>query len=133
MYPMPGAREQFLDDVRQYIAAGDALAEGITEYTAMNREALADLDDGMSITESFARRDSAGWSRRVAALLEEFEDIRRATRVSAAAALIDEGRSVTDVGKAFGVSHQLASRFAKSAHQPGPDPSPAGRAGDQHR
>jgi len=27
--------------------------------------------------------------------------------------LQEEGMSITEVGKAFGVSHQLASRFAK--------------------
>jgi hypothetical protein len=119
-----GPREQFLDDVRRYIVVGDALAAGIAEFTAMQRGALDDLEHGMAITESFARRDSAGWSRRVAALLEAFEEVRRDTRTSAAAALMDEGRTVTDVGRAFGVSHQLASRFARAAPHDTPDVPP---------
>jgi len=117
---MTGPREQFLDDVRRYIDAGDRLAAGIAEFTTMNREGLADLEGGMAITESFERRDSAGWSRRVSSLIDEFEACRRATRSSAAAALLEEGRTVTDVGRAFGVSHQLASRFVKGAHPDGP-------------
>lgn len=112
---MPDPREAFLDDVRRYTEAGRRLAAGVTEFMEMNEAALVDLEAGMSVTESFAIRDSAGWSRRLSSLLDEFEACRRDTRSSAAAALLDEGRNVTYVGRAFGVSHQLASRFAKGA------------------
>ncbi len=112
---MPEARQKFLDDVRAYTAAGERLVALVTEFNAMNTEAVEDIEAGMSVAESFERRDSAAWSRRVSSLLEEFEACRRATRASAAAVLLTEGRTVTDVGKAFGVSHQLASRFAKGA------------------
>jgi hypothetical protein len=110
---MTAPREQLVDEVRRYIEAGERLVTGITEFIAMNSEALRDIEAGMSVTESFHIRDSAGWSRRVSSLLDEFEARRRDTRSSAAAALLDEGRSVTEVGRAFGVSHQLASRFVK--------------------
>jgi hypothetical protein len=106
-------RVQFIEDVRRYTEAGERLAAGIAEFNAMNAAALADLTDGMTLTESFQIRDSAGWSRRISALLDEFEFYRRITRTSATAVLVDEGRTITDVGRAFGVSHQLASRFAK--------------------
>lgn len=112
---MPDARQRFLDDVRAYTMAGERLVAVVTEFNAMNTEALEDLEGGMSVAESFERRDSAGWSRRVSTLLDEFEACRRATRASAAAVLLTEGRTITDVGKAFGVSHQLASRFARGA------------------
>ncbi len=112
---MPEARQKFLDDVRAYTAAGERLVALVTEFNAMNTEAVEDIEAGMSVAESFERRDSAVWSRKVSSLLEEFEACRRATRASAAAVLLTEGRTVTDVGKAFGVSHQLASRFAKGA------------------
>jgi len=114
-------RGRFIEDVRRYAEAGERLADGIAEFNAMNAAALADLADGMSVTESFRIHDSAGWSRRISALLDEFEASRRVTRSSAAAVLVDEGRTITDVGRAFGVSHQLASRFARSgaAHGPG--------------
>ncbi len=108
-------RQTFMDDVRRYIAAGERLAAGVSEFNDMNRAALVDLEAGMGLTESFGIRDSAGWSRRMSSLLDDFEACRRETRSSAAAALLDEGRSITDVGRAFGVSHQLASRFAKGA------------------
>ena len=117
-------RERFVSDVRRYVEAGEQLAAGMAEFNAMNRAALEDLADGMPITESFRVRDSAGWSRRVSALLDEFEACRRETRSSAAAALMNEGRTVTDVGRAFGVSHQLASRFAKGVASDAPSTDP---------
>jgi hypothetical protein len=115
---VPDARQQFVADVRAYNAAGERLVAVLAQFTAMNAEALEDLDAGMSVAESFERRESAVWSRRVSTLLEEFEASRRATRASAAAVLLTEGRTVSDVGKAFGVSHQLASRFARGARAP---------------
>ncbi len=118
-HAMVDPRQAFLDDVRRYVQAGHRLAAGVTEFMQMNEAALVDLEAGMSVTESFTRRDSAGWSRRVSSLIDEFEACRRDTRSSAAAVLLEEGRTVTDVGRAFGVSHQLASRFAKGAGAPG--------------
>lgn len=118
---VPDDLERFTEDVRRYIAAGERLVAGVTEFNAMNRAALEDLADGMSVTESFRVRDSAGWSRRVSSLLDDFEACRRATRTSAAAVLQDEGRTITEVGRAFGVSHQLASRFANAGAPVGGD------------
>ncbi len=110
---MPDPRDQFLQDVRAYTRAGERLASGLIEFNAMNAQAVEDIEGGMSLTESFELRDSATWSRRISGLLEEFEARRRTTRASAATALMAEGRTVSDIGKAFGVSHQLASRFAR--------------------
>jgi len=112
---MTDPRQTFLDDVRRYLAAGERLTTGVTEFMEMNRAALEDLEAGMGLAESFRVRDSARWSRQVSSLLDDFEACRRSTRSSAAAALLEEGCSITDVGRAFGVSHQLASRFAKGA------------------
>ena len=110
---MSDPHEQFVRDVRAYTLAGERLASGVIEFNAMNTQALADIERGMSLTESFERRDSAAWSRRISTLLEEFEACRRATRASAAAAVMAEGKNVSDGGRAFGVSHQLASRFSR--------------------
>jgi hypothetical protein len=116
---MTAARDQFIENVRHYVEAGERLAARITSFDAMNTEALDDLLSGMSLSESFRIRDSATWSRMVSKLLDEFERCRRETRTSAALVLQEEGMTVTEVGKAFGVSHQLASRFAKGPHGDG--------------
>ncbi len=122
---MADPRDQFLEDVRAYTRAGERLVAGVIEFNVMQTEALADLEQGMSITESFELRDSSAWSRRISGLLEEFEACRRSTRTSAAAALMAEGKNVSDVGRAFGVSHQLASRFAKVPREGGEPDGPS--------
>ena len=122
---MSDPREQFLEDVRAYTLAGDRLVSGVIEFNAMNTRAVEDIEQGMSLTESFERRGSAVWSRKISMLLEEFEACRRATRASAAAALMAEGRNVADIGRAFGVSHQRASRFSRVARDEDTLPSEA--------
>ncbi len=125
---MPEPREQFIEDVRAYTQAGERLVAGVIAFNVMQTEAVADLEQGMSLTESFELRDSSAWSRLISNLLEEFEACRRTTRTSAATALMAEGKNVTDVGRAFGVSHQLASRFAKVPRE---GAEPDGPAEDQ--
>lgn len=112
---MTAATDEFIEAVRSYVGAGERLIGGITSLNVMHGEALEDLLGGMALTESCARRDSAGWSRQISALLEEFETCRRTVRETAAVALVEEGRSVTDVGRAFGTTHQWASRLLKGA------------------
>ena len=101
--------------MRAYIAAGERLIEGVAAFNEMNASALGDLEGGMAVTESFERRDSAGWSRRISALLDEFETCRRTTREAAALVLMEEGQNVKDVGAAFGTTRQWASRLVRGA------------------
>lgn len=108
-----GAIEDFIEDVKRYIAAGDRLAAGIASYNLLNAQGIEDLTHGLSMRELFRKGDSAAWSRAVTRLLDDFEECRRAVRRSATIALIDEGLTVAQVGAAFGVSRQLADRFAR--------------------
>ena len=112
---MAAARDEFLQDVRDYVEAGERLREGIAAFNAMNTAALEDLEGGMTLTESFDRRDSAAWSRQVTGLLDEFEACRRKTRLSAAQALQDEGQTTRSIASAFGTTRQWAERILRGA------------------
>jgi hypothetical protein len=125
---MTAARDQLIRDAKRYVEAGERLVAGVSSLNAMNREALEDLSNDMSLTESCRIRDSATLSRTVAELLDDFERCRRETRSSTAAVLREEGMTITEVGKAFGVSHQLASRFVKG--RPGDDGEVTVEVGD---
>jgi len=116
---MSDSKERFLEAVQLYIEAGEQLAGGIVAFNEMNRSGLADMQAGMSVTESFAIRDSAEWSRSVTSLLDAFESTRRMTRESAAEALMDEGRSTREIGTAFGTTRQWADRLVHKAPEPG--------------
>ena len=107
-----------MEDVRRYVEAGERLSEGILAFNEMNRAGLVDLEGGMSVTESFAKRESAEWSRSVTSLLDTFEATRRTTRESAAEALMEEGRSMKEIGSAFGTTRQWADRLVKKPANP---------------
>jgi transposase-like protein len=62
-------------------------------------------------------------------LLAEFDECRHRLRISITAAGLEEGMSIGDIGRAFGVSRQLAARFAKEVRaQAGPDDPPTATA-----
>jgi len=98
-----------------YIETIDRLVARLESYRVQQRQALEDLRKGMSITESVRIRDSATLSRELAGVLEDFEEARRAMRGAVARALRDEGSTLREIGQAFGVSTQLASRFVSSS------------------
>ena len=106
-------RDQLMADARHYIEAGERLEAGLASYNAMNREALDDVLHGMSVGESCGKRDSATRSRHLTSLFADFEESRRRMRGSTSAALRAEGLTITQIGQVFGVSHQLAGRFAR--------------------
>ena len=119
---MTESKDRFLENVRLYVEAGEQLAEGIASFNEMNRSGLRDMEAGMTVTESFAKRDSAEWSRNVTMLLDRFETTRRKTRKSAADALLEEGRSTREIGTAFGTTRQWADRLVRRP----PEPEPGG-------
>lgn len=115
---MDDCKEAFLVAVREYVVAGERLAEGIRFYNEMNRAGLQDMEGGMSVTESFAKHDSAEWSRNVTSLIDTFEVTRRETRAAAAEALMEEGRSTREIGTAFGTTRQWADRLVRKTPDP---------------
>ena len=82
---MAAARDEFLQDVRDYVEAGERLREGIAAFNAMNTAALEDLEGGMTLTESFAQ------------------------------ALQDEGQTTRSIASAFGTTRQWAERILRGA------------------
>lgn len=123
---VPDERVQFIEGVRRDTEAGPRLAAGIAELNAMSAAAPADLTDGMTLTESFRIRDSAGWSRRISALLDEFEFYRRTTRASAVLCWSTRAApSWTSVGpSACPTSWRAGSPRVGRRTSPGPDPRP---------
>ena len=73
------------------------------------------LRNGTSLLENMAVGDSATRSRELTHLLEEFEESRRAIRCSVVAAVLEEGATMADIGRMFGVSRQLANRLVKES------------------
>jgi hypothetical protein len=100
-------------DLDAYTGAAEALRDHLDRVVAWNTEDREILLAGTPIGDSMRRADSATRSRTLTRALEEFEQARRAPRASVTAAMLDDGATVSEVGDAFGVSRQLAHRFAR--------------------
>ncbi len=101
--------------------------EGLIEANLTVRERLRDAErvlkralkvfaQGATIAEAFDGIPSA--EPRQAALLDAIKDLtaaRHRLRVAVIAAGIDEGMSIGQLGRSFGISRQLAARYAKEA------------------
>jgi len=109
--PPMAAKEQFVEDEISHVEAGIRLIEGILGFNEETAAAIADQEAGMTVTEAFARHDSAAWSRRISTLLEAYEESRREVRRSAVIALKEEGRTANEVAEAFGTTRQWVSQL----------------------
>ena len=87
------------------------------------------LESDTPLGRALVELNSAERRVRMTELLSEFDECRHRLRISITAAGIEEGMSIGDIGRAFGVSRQLAARFAKEARsQDGPSDPPSARA-----
>jgi hypothetical protein len=109
------ARKRVSEDVHALLKAGDVLQEALRIDQATLRAGLDHLDSGMTIA-SVLKATDAGVRRQYLTLqLQAFEACRHRLRLSLSAAGIEEQMSIGELGRAFDVSRQLASRLVKEA------------------
>lgn len=114
--------EQVIEDVLRYREATEQLIAGLRRQTGSSDDDVTLLRTGISMTDKMRRSGSSELSRDLTRRLEEFEAVRRDVRTSVTAALLDEGRTTTEIAELFGVTRQLASRLvgeARRARGPG--------------
>ena len=107
--------ERVIADVLRYRMASQRLIEGLENQVTSSDEDIEILRSGITMEAKMRRSDSATLSRDLTQRLEAFEEVRREIRLSITAALRDEGLSAAEIGELFGVTRQLASRFARDA------------------
>jgi len=110
---MPDARDAVIADVRRLMDSGQELRSQILESRKGFTKGLALLERGVPLSDALAELNTAERRLRMTELLAEFDECRHRLRISITAAGLDEGMSIGDIGRAFGVSRQLAARFAK--------------------
>jgi len=107
--------EQAIADIEAFAASSERMADRLHQQAVWNREDVERLRSGMTMADACVATHSAERSRTLTRVMAEFEASRRAIRASTVLALLDEGVSITDIGKVFGVSRQLANRLVKDA------------------
>ncbi len=114
---MSEAREAVTSDVRRLMDCGQELRALILESKKGFTKGMKLLDSGVSLSQALADLNAAERRLRMTDMLNEFDECRHQLRISITAAALEEGMSIGDIGRAFGVSRQLAARFAKEVRE----------------
>jgi hypothetical protein len=114
---MPDSRDAVIADVRRLMDSGQELRGQILESRKGFTRGLKLLEGGVPLSEALAELNTAERRLRMTELLAEFDDCRHRLRISITAAGLEEGMTIGDIGRAFGVSRQLAARFAKEVRE----------------
>ena len=109
MPPVPGGDRLLIEGLENQVTSSDEDIELLRTGSPWRRRCASRTP----------RRSAADLTQR----LEAFEEARREIRLSVTSALRDEGLSAAEIGELFGVTRQLARRFAREAQD-----SPTSRA-----
>jgi hypothetical protein len=83
--------------------------EAVYEKTLLRLESEETVSDILQSVEASESRSALN------AALENLERVRHCSRLSMIAAEIEEGSSISDVGRDWGFSRQMAQRYVKEA------------------
>jgi hypothetical protein len=113
------SRDEIARDIQQLIVAGQELRDLIRESRKGLQKGLELLDRGVGLDEAMRTLNAAERRLLMTDHIAEFEERRHQLRLSITVAALEEGMSIGDIARAFGVSRQLASRMAKQARGEG--------------
>jgi len=111
------ARDEVISDIQRLMDSGQELRALVQESRKGFIKGLKLLDSGMPLEQALAELNTAERRLKMTDMLSEFDECRHRLRVSITAAGLEEGMSIGDIGRAFGVSRQLAARFAKEVRE----------------
>jgi dihydroxyacetone kinase DhaKLM complex PTS-EIIA-like component DhaM len=116
---MSAKRDAVIAAIQELERAGRRLATTIQESHAALHESLALLDRGTSLADTLEFMGTAERRLRMTVEMSEFEEARHRLRLAVTDAGLEEGMTIAAVGRAFGVSRQLAAKFAKELRDGG--------------
>jgi hypothetical protein len=110
---MDSSRDQAIANLDRLLEGAEALEARLATTKVSYKRARDRLAEGSSVNDALADAQAGDTRQKLTEALDEFEQLRHASRLSLVAAGIEEGMTITAVGRAWGVSRQLASRMAK--------------------
>lgn len=108
---MADKRKRAVDDLQLLVDTLDSLQIHLRSTRGRYRKALQLLQKGESVEGSLEAAAAAETRESMTAALDRFEQVRHNSRMSLIAAGVEEGMSINRVGKTWGISRQLASRY----------------------
>lgn len=93
------------------LKGADELVEALRHAQSRYRATLDALKGGTTVEAALEAGRSADTRKAMTAALDSFEKYRHSSRLSLIAAAARQGSSINSIGKSWGISRQLASRY----------------------
>jgi hypothetical protein len=106
-----GSRKQAIGDLDRLMVAVDELAAQLVWVRGQYATAKQSLEEGDTVEMALDKARAAETRESIMVALDEFEKCRYVSRLSLVAAGLDDGMSINALGKSWGVSRQLISRY----------------------
>jgi hypothetical protein len=104
--------DRLVDRITTLVECSGRLRDLLSRYEEANVALAAHLSGGQSAMTALDNLETTVRRREVTETLEEFDAARHEVRLALLATWLDEGGSRSSVGRALGISRQLASRLA---------------------
>ncbi len=108
-------RKAIVKDIDSLLHTIDEVVGVLHDDKRKLKKAQQEVTDGSDVAAILTTMRAAEIRQRAAELLQALDSARHQVRVSTFAAGLDEGMTIGDLGRAWGFSRQLASRYAKEA------------------
>jgi len=112
---MSSKKTQLVHELSQLTECTENLREVLLHYKKTNRGLAVRIDDGDLIFAALHALRGPIRRRELTEVLEEFERARHRVRVAMFALAAEQGTNISALGRALGISRQLASRLASEA------------------
>jgi hypothetical protein len=116
--PLPATRDLKLsaaDGIEELIGATAILRSELNVHEAICRKVLSEVRVDHEITGVLPEIHADTWRSAVTDAIRGFEAARHRVRLLLVAIEVEEGRSIGEVAKSWGVSRQLASRWVQES------------------
>ena len=108
-----------VESIRATITSSERLREGLLKGESTGRKMIAAIENGVSVAHSIdaSGQDAATLRCSLHDLLEDFQHARHRMRIAFMLPSVAEGMSIGAIGRALGVSRQLAQRLVHEAQE----------------
>lgn len=111
---MTSLRDEAVRDVEALILGVDQLSEHLRSIRDTYTELRRILEEGGSVAGALRAVGADEARQAMTAVLDDFERRRHDSRLSLIAADLDEGSTINEISRTWGISRQLASRYVKA-------------------
>jgi hypothetical protein len=114
---MSTKRERLVESITELVDCSGRLRATLGGYETSLLKIAGRLENGARAVSAGKGLSIPGDRREVTETIQEFESARHQLRLALFAVGKEEGASISEVGRALGISRQLASRLAAEAER----------------